>query len=246
MIRWLCGHISPTASSQGRYSRWRDRRPVRPDGNNVGGPSHATYRDCTTASQSNSPNYKIIILRLAPPGNTRNQTGISLSLSLSLSALLSRPRSPCSPRTRFSLFFLPLLSSSPFSSVCRLSIRLSRRSPLIRVRDAAHVCRERSLRSFRTIGIILNWLTFPPYLVFLCNVLYLSFWTDNFVITLPVIISPWFGIQAKRAELLCPVAGYCYLIGSWQATFVYEKQCWCFLKNLILTISRYGGWYVTN
>lgn len=82
MIRWLCGHISPTVSSQGRYSRWRDHHPVRPDGNNVDGPSHATYRDCTTASRSNSPNYKIIILRLAPPGNTRDQPGLYSPLGL--------------------------------------------------------------------------------------------------------------------------------------------------------------------
>lgn len=50
--------------------------------------------DCTTASQSNSPNYKIIILRLAPPGNTRDQTLPSYSPSTSSSTLLS-------------LFFLP-------------------------------------------------------------------------------------------------------------------------------------------
>lgn len=80
MIRWLCGHISPTAPSRG-YSRCGDRPVVRPDGNNVGGPSHAVVhgRDCTTASRSNSPNYKIIILRLAPPGNTRDQTRSPLS-----------------------------------------------------------------------------------------------------------------------------------------------------------------------
>lgn len=34
-------------------------------------------------SRSNSPNYKIIILRLAPPGNTRDQTWTSILLSAS-------------------------------------------------------------------------------------------------------------------------------------------------------------------
>jgi len=109
MIRWLCGHISPTAPSR-RYSRWGDRRAVRTDGNNVGGPSHAAYTDCTTASRSNSPNYKIIILRLAPPGNTRDQARPPLS---------SRPHSPCSSCS-------PLLSPySPFPPLvpsCRLPI----------------------------------------------------------------------------------------------------------------------------
>lgn len=114
MIRWLCGHISPTALSR-RYSRWGDRRAVRTDGNNVGGPSHAAYADCTTASRSNSPNYKIIILRLAPPGNTRDQARPPLS---------SRPHSLHVLHIhRSSLLILPFRRSFP--PAIFLSVRFS-------------------------------------------------------------------------------------------------------------------------
>lgn len=133
MIRWLCGHISPTAPSR-RYSRCGDRPVVRPDGNNVGGPSHAMVhgRDCTTASRSNSPNYKIIILRLAPPGNTRDQTRSSPLSSLGLirhilRAFTSAPLPPYSsfPSPRHAVLvpsLLPMPSSSYLSGSRRSSL----------------------------------------------------------------------------------------------------------------------------
>ena len=174
MIRWLCGHISPTASSQGRYSRWRD--PVRPDGNNVDGPSHATYRDCTTASRSNSPNYKIIILRLAPPGNTRDQPGLYSPLGLVRHVLRALPSflfTLLFTLLLFSvLFILPFLSFIFSFHPPTITGRVpsgSRRSSLIRRSDAAHVYRERSLSP--AIGIISNWLTLRPYLVSFYSVL---------------------------------------------------------------------------
>lgn len=130
MIRWLCGHISPTAPSR-RYSRCGDRPVVRPDGNNVGGPSHAVVhgRDCTTASRSNSPNYKIIILRLAPPGNTRDQIRSPLS-SLGLIRPYS-PRAFTSAHLSLLILFLSTAASLPSSSY----LSGSRRSSLIVRRD---------------------------------------------------------------------------------------------------------------
>lgn len=113
MIRWLCGHISPTALGRRDISQWGDRPPsVRSDGNNVGGPSHASYTDCTTASRSNSPNYKIIILWLAPPGNTRYQLG--------LHSPSSRPHSPCFTMFAAPLMYSPFLSLSLLVSSCRI------------------------------------------------------------------------------------------------------------------------------
>lgn len=84
-----------------------------PDGNNVGGPSHAAarYTDCSTTrsepSRSNSPNYKIIILRLAPPGNTRATRPPLLSPSASF-AMFSAPLLDLPFR-----FFSPPPSPSP-------------------------------------------------------------------------------------------------------------------------------------
>lgn len=104
------------------------RRRRRPDGNNVGGPSHAAYTDCTTASRSNSPNYKIIILRLAPPGNTRDQ--IWPPLSSPLRGLIRRVLRV--QTVLLSLFFLLTASFSypPFSYLSG-----SRRSSLIARQD---------------------------------------------------------------------------------------------------------------
>lgn len=174
MIRWLCGHISPTASSQGRYSRWRDHHPVRPDGNNVGGPSHATYRDCTTASRSNSPNYKIIILRLAPPGNTRDQPGLYSPLGLVRhvlrvlsSFLFSSPLS--------SLFFLSFPFPFPFlapSSTYHRRVPSGLSSILVDSRIGCCARLPRKITALSTpIGIISNWLTLRPYLASVFNVL---------------------------------------------------------------------------
>lgn len=104
---------------------WRRRDLVRPDGNNVGGPSHAAarYTDCSTTrsepSRSNSPNYKIIILRLAPPGNTRATRPPLLSPSASF-AMFSAPL--LGPPFRF---FLLLSPPRPFSLVVILSVRFS-------------------------------------------------------------------------------------------------------------------------
>lgn len=106
---------------------WRWRRDlVRPDGNNVGGPSHAAarYTDCSTTrsepSRSNSPNYKIIILRLAPPGNTRPTRPPLLSPSASF-AMFSAPLLGLPFRFFFSSPLAPPPSSSSYLSGSRRS-----------------------------------------------------------------------------------------------------------------------------
>lgn len=115
MIRDDYAAISHPRHRPGDTGSGGDSRRRRPDGNNVGGPSHAAYTDCTTASRSNSPNYKIIILRLAPPGNTRDQIWPPLS---------SRPHSPCVLRVQTASLLILSLHRS-FLPAVFLSVRFS-------------------------------------------------------------------------------------------------------------------------
>lgn len=134
-----------------RERRGGDRRAgeeiARPDGNNVGGPSHATYHGLTVPRRA-----RVIppIIKLLSCGwHPRATRGYTRHCPLTL------PLPPCSSFFSFVLPSSPAFPTAP--SGCSLLVVVDPRSS-IRGSDAAHVCRERSLFS-RRIGIISNWLT---------------------------------------------------------------------------------------